>query len=209
MKTNNSNNQSIISNYILGSVEWLAPFIRYFKENTFKKGVSLFFLLTLIAPIFINFYLYNGSLNTVQEKVAEKIDEGIEKNELVFLSFTRQETETKLRWEHSKEFEYNGQMYDIVETIEQKDSVFYWAWWDKEESKLKKEYRETIASLLNQQDENAIKAGDNNSKKSLTVYNNSQQFSFEIQSLKVGYISTPQQILYGYLTTVPHPPNAI
>ncbi|MBN2251649.1 MAG: hypothetical protein JW724_06220, partial [Candidatus Altiarchaeota archaeon] len=34
----------------------------------------------------------------------------------VLLEFTPDETRTLLRWEHPREFEYNLQMYDIVET---------------------------------------------------------------------------------------------
>ncbi len=73
---------------------------------------------------------------------------GIDKNELVHLKFTRVETETLLNWHHSKEFEYLGQMYDIVETKELGDSIYYWCWWDKAETALNRQL-EQLAEAAN------------------------------------------------------------
>jgi hypothetical protein len=43
-----------------------------------------------------------------------------------------------LKWEHDKEFEYNGQMYDVVEVADIGDSLQYLCWWDKAETATKK-----------------------------------------------------------------------
>ncbi len=45
--------------------------------------------------------------------VKTRILAGVGKNQMVRLSFTALATKTQLRWEHSKEFEYKGEMYDI------------------------------------------------------------------------------------------------
>lgn len=66
----------------------------------------------------------------VRLKVDESISKGIEKDRLVLLGFTKEETETALRWEHSREFEYKRQMYDIIEKKVVGDSIYYWCWWD-------------------------------------------------------------------------------
>lgn len=80
--------------------------------------------------------------------------EGLEKNELVLLKFTAQESQTKLHWEHSKEFEYNDQMYDIVDTQIKGDTTYYWCWWDNEETKLNKQLDELLAYVLGNDPQN-------------------------------------------------------
>lgn len=79
--------------------------------------------------------------------------DGLAKEELVLLKFSKEETETKLRWEHSKEFEYDGQMYDIVSKEIKVDSIFYRCWWDNEETLLNKKLKELAAKAFDQ-DEN-------------------------------------------------------
>lgn len=69
---------------------------------------------------------------------------GLDKKELVYFAFSKKEVETKLRWEHSKEFEFQHQMYDVVEKKIINDSVHLWCWWDFKETKLNKQ----LQSLL-------------------------------------------------------------
>ena len=72
----------------------------------------------------------------IKKSIKRKMIAGIDKEELVLLKFTKMEAERDLRWEHSKEFEYRGEMYDIVERTSKGDSIFYWCWWDHEETQL-------------------------------------------------------------------------
>ncbi|CAM3293554.1 hypothetical protein AEQU2_00479 [Aequorivita lipolytica] len=78
---------------------------------------------------------------------------GMDREELVLLKFSKEETQTKLRWEHSKEFEYDGQMYDVVSKEIKGDSIFYRCWWDHEETKLNKKLQKLVASAFDN-DEN-------------------------------------------------------
>ena len=48
---------------------------------------------------------------------------GIDKKELVFFEFSHTENQQKLKWKHSKEFEFNGEMYDVVKKITSTDSI--------------------------------------------------------------------------------------
>lgn len=77
----------------------------------------------------------------VKKAVDRHIVAGIEAGDLVLLEFSRAETETLLRWEHAREFEYDGQMYDVVETWAVGDTVFYRCWWDREETALNNRMR--------------------------------------------------------------------
>lgn len=80
----------------------------------------------------------NYQKDILRKQVKHKIIQGIDRQELVLLSFTKTEAKEKLRWKHSKEFEYKDQMYDIVESITYGDTIHYWCWWDHEETKLNK-----------------------------------------------------------------------
>lgn len=75
--------------------------------------------------------------------------DGMNKEELVLIKVTKAESESKLRWEHSKEFEYKSQMYDLVSSETKGDSIFYWCWWDHQETKLNKQLAELVTKALN------------------------------------------------------------
>lgn len=81
----------------------------------------------------------------IRKQVKRKIIAGLDKSELVLLTFTQHNLDSKLRWVHSKEFEYNEQMYDIVTRIEHGDSISFYCWWDKDETELNKQ----LVSLAN------------------------------------------------------------
>lgn len=74
----------------------------------------------------------------VRKEVKHQIIAGLERSELVLLSFTASELK-ELKWEHSKEFEFEGEMYDIVETEVIDGVTYYWCWSDDEETALNKQ----------------------------------------------------------------------
>lgn len=73
---------------------------------------------------------------------------GINHDELVLLKFTSEEQQKELKWNHSKEFEFNGQMYDIVETTTKGDTTYYRCWWDHEETNLNKQLKELVSNAM-------------------------------------------------------------
>ncbi len=86
-------------------------------------------------------------LKKVKKSVKKTITEHIDKNLLVRLSFNKDEI-TKLKWEHSKEFEYKSEMYDIVHKEIKSDSIVYWCWLDNEETQLEKSLNILIAKTI-------------------------------------------------------------
>jgi hypothetical protein len=66
-----------------------------------------------------------------------------EEGELTRLAITKTESRL-LRWEHAREFEYRGQMYDIIHSYQQGDTTFYECWADHEETRLKKEMQRLL-----------------------------------------------------------------
>ena len=66
----------------------------------------------------------------------------------MLIKFSKAEIKTKLHWKHAKEFEFNYQMYDIVEKQVSKDSIYYWCWWDFKETKLSKQLDNLLARVF-------------------------------------------------------------
>lgn len=111
-------------------------------------------LFILFAPVVTIFLYLQYEKSVVRREVKWKMIGGLDKEELVLLKFSKEETISELRWEHSKEFEYKGQMYDIVSQEIKGDSIFYRCWWDYEETKLNKKLKKLVANALDQ-DENS------------------------------------------------------
>ena len=72
------------------------------------------FLFILFAPVATMFLYLHFEKAALKREIKWKMVAGIDQNELVLLKFSKEEAEKQLRWEHSKEFEYEGQMYDVV-----------------------------------------------------------------------------------------------
>jgi hypothetical protein len=84
----------------------------------------------------------------IRRSVAAHILGGTGTKNLVLLEFTKEETRTLLRWEHPREFEYNLQMYDVVQTWTVGDTVYFRCFWDRAETKLKDRLRELAALAM-------------------------------------------------------------
>lgn len=104
-----------------------------------KKLFPIFLLLCLAAPFALTYSYLKVEKHQLKRSIKHQIIDGINKSELVLLRFSKKEIKEKLEWEHSKEFEYEGEMYDVVEKVETTDSVSYWCWWDYEETRLNKQ----------------------------------------------------------------------
>jgi hypothetical protein len=109
------------------------------KNRLKAKFFGILLFLCFVAPLASTFIFLSIQKKQVKKEIKWKIIAGIEKEELVLLKFTEAEKLTQLKWKHSKEFEYKGEMYDIVETSIKGDTIYYWCWWDFEETKLNKQ----------------------------------------------------------------------
>ncbi len=73
--------------------------------------------------------------------------DGIPKEQLKLI-VTTPATATLLDWEHSKEFELKGEMYDVVYTQTNGDTTRYWCWADHKESSLNKELTQLLDKAM-------------------------------------------------------------
>lgn len=85
---------------------------------------------------------------TIKREVAEEIARGLEKEKLVQLAFTLEEVRTKLKWRSAKEFEFNHELYDLVEVELENDRIIFWCWPDQEETKIEREKGATVAAFF-------------------------------------------------------------
>ena len=127
-------------------------------SSTKVRLMGIFVLLCLITPFASTYVFLKLQKKQIKKEIKWKMIAGLDKDELVLLKFTKEEAQIKLRWEHSKEFEYNGEMYDIAQKSTQGDSIFYWCWWDHKETKLNQQLNVLIAFVLgnNQQRKNNL-----------------------------------------------------
>jgi len=113
-----------------------------------KQVISFFLLFILIVPAFVTYTWLQQHKRAIKREVKWEMIAGIDKSELVFFIFSNKDVQTKLRWEHAKEFEYKNQMYDVVEKKVSKDSTQLWCWWDYKETKLNKQLQILLVKVF-------------------------------------------------------------
>jgi hypothetical protein len=113
-----------------------------------RKLALILFLTAFIAPVVMTWTSFEYQREKVRKSVKRMMIDGLKSEDLVFLSFSNDEKSTLLKWKHSKEFEYMGEMYDIVEFQMTQDSVHYWCWWDYEETQLNKKLSLLVSKAL-------------------------------------------------------------
>lgn len=105
-------------------------------------------ILFFIAPLATTYVFLNFQKLQVKKEVKREILAGMDKNELVLLKFTKDEIKNQLNWKHSKEFEYKGEMYDVIKTETLGDTTYYWLWCDNKETFLNKQLDQLVAIAL-------------------------------------------------------------
>jgi len=138
-----------------------------------KRAASILLLLCITFPFWGSYSWLMISKQIIRKEVRNQLLSGMHKEDLVLLTFTRKEALKLLKWEDEKEFEYLGQLYDVVESGTEGDLCWYSCYPDLEESSLNRQ----IASLVEQ-----------------TLGNSQQQKEQQkqlITFLKVNYLSNP------------------
>jgi hypothetical protein len=114
--------------------------------NRKVAGIALF--LCFVAPLVATFSILQIQKKMIRKEVKHRMIAGMQLDELVLLKFTAAESENNLRWEHSKEFEYRDQMFDIVKQETKGDTTYYWCWLDDRETQLNKQLDALVAEIL-------------------------------------------------------------
>lgn len=110
-----------------------------------KNILGLFLFFTLLAPVIGTYGWLQFQKRAIRKQVKKEMILGMDLSELTLLKFSKAE---KLRWENVGEFEYKGQMYDVVGSEMAGDSITYWCWWDHEETQLDQKIKTLVNRIL-------------------------------------------------------------
>lgn len=84
----------------------------------------------------------------VNKEVKWKMIAKLDKKEFVLLKLSEEQQQTQLHWKEAKEFEYKGEMFDIVEAKVIGDTTYYWLWADEEDTQLNKQLNDLVFFAL-------------------------------------------------------------
>ena len=76
---------------------------------------------------------------------------------LVFNKEDLLEQKIDFRWIHSREFKYNGEMYDVVKKIEDDKQVFLYCINDEREKRLEKEFEKVVQNNSTENKQRPVK----------------------------------------------------
>jgi hypothetical protein len=118
-------------------------------EKAFLRKTFIILLLSCLLLPFTGTYLfYHFKEIQIKEKVNLLIKNNIEEKDIITLRFSDEEIKTRLKWKHSREFIFEGQMYDIVDQGVEGNITWYRCYRDHKETRLYKEKEKLIARAL-------------------------------------------------------------
>lgn len=109
--------------------------------------VSLLFLALLILPMLCMQFQLRQQIRRIKHEVQNAILQGLPKEDLRIFHFNPLE-QKQLQWEHEHEFEWHGQMFDVVSMQKQGNKLIIECWPDQKESALKQHMRTMWARAL-------------------------------------------------------------
>ena len=107
-------------------------------------------LFCLLAPVISTFTYLHLQKYRITEKVSRLLVSKLDREDLILFKFEASEIESEINWENETEFAYDGQWYDVMEAALVGDTMYYWCWWDCEETELNKRIRDLVAQVLHQ-----------------------------------------------------------
>ncbi|MEZ4929349.1 MAG: hypothetical protein R2777_04990 [Chitinophagales bacterium] len=124
-------------------------------------------LVGMLMPSLLFIFSYNIQQKKIKREVKKMMIAGIPLKELVHFQFDMNDAAfQKLEWEHSREFEYNHKMYDIVKADTVGNLVTYICFPDKQETALNAKFRKHLNDFY------ANNADQENSNKRLNNFIN-------------------------------------
>lgn len=118
------------------------------QEKVRRPFLSILLALILLSPVATTWLGTAWQRHMIREGVEARLRQGADAAELTVLAFTKSGAKQLLRWEHEREFEYQGEMYDVVRTQSMGDSLFYTCIHDHAESALNRQIDQWLAQWL-------------------------------------------------------------
>lgn len=113
-----------------------------------RKTVAILMLVVLLLPAVVTIGVYRHRRSEWKHAVKEMIAQGVDTEYKKVFTFSKDFSENELEWEHSKEFEYKGEMYDVIRKEEHGDSITYYCFWDTHETGINNKYRTALNTTL-------------------------------------------------------------
>lgn len=111
-------------------------------------------LLGVLMPSLLFIFSYSVQQKRIKKEVKKMMIAGIPMEDLVHFQFEiGSSTFMELKWEHSKEFEYQHKMFDIVKADTIGNMVYYVCFPDKQETALNLMFRKQLADYYNHNSE--------------------------------------------------------
>ncbi len=108
--------------------------------------IVILLALSIAGPMTLGLTAFELRFFQLKENMESRINRDPNDERVKTLVFTKEESQSLLKWEHDREFEFRGEMYDVLEVHEKGDQIEYLVWHDQEESELKRsksEYEES------------------------------------------------------------------
>lgn len=119
-----------------------------------KYLASILLLASLLLPSAGAFFWLKLRKECIRENIKREIQRGIPDEKLVELRFSQEDARQYLRWEHEREFEFQGLMFDVVSTKTEGDTLIYRCFWDEAESEINRQLEELTNKGLAKDPEN-------------------------------------------------------
>lgn len=104
-----------------------------------KKSLSIFIISLLLFNSSGYILLYISSLHFVKKHIIKAIDRNEYDKEIFLLTLSKKDIadgKIAFQWIHSREFRYNGKMYDIKKNLSDNDSLRVYCYYDEKENLL-------------------------------------------------------------------------
>ena len=81
----------------------------------------------------------------IEAQVHGLMEKDLPYESLTYLAFSLKDSQTQLEWEHSREFEFEGNMYDVMGQEICGDTIGYWCWLDHKENRINKSWTARVS----------------------------------------------------------------
>lgn len=110
--------------------------------------VSIFLLAIFAVPFFWGPSWLGMEKRQIQKHVRNNILPTVDESELITFKVSIADTLSQFKWKHSKEFEFEGKMYDIVKRKRNGDQITYLVWQDDEETAINSKIKQLTNSIF-------------------------------------------------------------
>lgn len=146
--------------------------------------IVILLALSIAGPMTLGLASFELRFFQLKESMERRIKRDPNDDRIKTLVFTKEESQTHLNWEHDREFEYLGEMYDVLEIHEKGNQIEYLVWHDQEESELKRSESDYEKSTRENHSENQKRNSFHvifyfEQIPSIDFWNNPRQVSFQ------------------------------